>query len=116
MKDENDNKTIDFIKNDNDEYNDYWLSREYVRASTIMNVLRISMIESISKKDLTVLYYALDLAKYDNSNNEVIYFDVDKKLISEESGIALPNVHRSIKKLNKILVKQENGLYKLNVY
>lgn len=101
MKDSNDNKTIDFIKNDNKE-----------RVSEFMCLLSAILIKinKLTKKDNEVFKYIIF-----NSTNH-LNLNVDVKKISLDMLIPVTNVYRHLKKLEEyeVIIKIDNNRYELN--
>lgn len=111
MKDENDDKTLDFINNDNDIYNDYWLSTEQEKAATITRLTLKLLISNASKTDLKVLYEILRVINFDNGDYYVNEFEINQTSIAKKLNMQVSNVNRSIKKLKFVIAKKENNKY-----
>lgn len=107
MKDENDDKTLDFINIDKD----YWLSRDQEKAAAITNLTLKLLISNASKTDIKVLYEILRVINFDNSDYYVNEFEINQTSIAKKLNMQVSNVNRSIKKLKFVIAKKENNKY-----
>lgn len=102
MKDNNDNKTIDFIKIDNKENKSEFIF--------LLSALLIK-INKLTKKDNEVFKYIIF------NSTDHLNLSVDVKEISKDMLIPVTNVYRHLKKLqeNEVIIKFDNNKYKLNL-
>lgn len=101
MKDNNDNKTIDFIKNDNKDI-----------PSNFILFLTSVLIKTrkLTKKDNEVLFYIVA------GSNDHLNLNVNVKYIAKQAIMPINNVYRHLNKLEKanVIIKNDN-LYYLNI-
>lgn len=107
MKDEKDDKTLDFINIDKD----YWLSTEQEKAATITRLTLKLLISNASKTDLKVLSEILRVINFDNGDYYVNEFEINQTSIAKKLNMQVSNVNRSIKKLKFVIAKKENNKY-----
>ena len=121
MKDETDNQTIDFIKNDNAEM-ELQIRLEQERFFT--KIIWELQHANLSKTDLKIFWFVLiDVQKKQAEKLEesepmkpFINFDIDIPEVAKVSEIAIPNIHRTLRKLeNSFLIKEENKKYTLKL-
>lgn len=113
---------LDLIENDNFDENHFG-SNEFQKTSFLMDFLNYAERAELSKTDLKVLCAILEIAEYDNANKRVFFFKIDKNAIADKIHMAVPNVHRSVKKLlgsgsawNSVLIQDKDNkeLYRLS--
>lgn len=121
MKDETDNQTIDFIKNDNAEM-ELQIRLEQERFFT--KIIWELQHANLSKTDLKIFWFVLiDVQKKQAEKLEesepmkpFINFDINIPEIAKISEVAIPNIHRTLRKLeNSFLIKEENKKYTLKL-
>ena len=119
MKDSMDTQTQDFISLNDEDKSRLELRRE--REQGFMSALYKLQEQRLSKTDVQIFWFILTCAQKrmaaDSSEDNIIIFDnfdIDIKEISEAAMIAVPNIHRSLRKLEKsFLIKNDNNKYRL---
>ena len=119
MKDTLDEKTIDFIKTDKTEMERrIRQEQEQFFTQTIWELQNANL----SKTDLKIFWWILiEVQKQqaketseDESMKPFINFDIDIPAIAKTAEIAVPNIHRTLRKLEKtFLTKDQNKKYSL---
>lgn len=121
MKDQLDNQTVDFIKNDNDEMEQKIRHEQETFFTKIIWELQHA---NLSKTDLKIFWFLLtDVQKKQAAITPesdplppFINFDIDIAAVAEISEVAIPNVHRTLRKLEKsFLVKNNDKTYSLKL-
>ena len=120
MKDETDNQTIDFIKNDNAEM-ELQIRLEQERFFT--KIIWELQHANLSKTDLKIFWFVLiDVQKKQAEKLEesepmkpFINFDIDIPEVAKVSEIAIPNIHRTLRKLENSFLIKENKKYTLKL-
>lgn len=134
MKDENDNKTIDYIKNDiakcnscNRDNDDVYglidgvckrcsntMNRESSDLSLTISLASAVAFSGLGKADLKLfLRIVMDIAEQEPR----AVFELNQSHMAEKYRFKQSNISRSLKKLieNKLIIKLEDNKYKLGI-
>lgn len=121
MKDQSDTQTVDFIKNDKDEMKQKIRVEQENFFTKIIWELQFA---NLSKTDLKIFWWILTDVKKKQAavtpENDPLppfmNFDIDIAAIAEISEVAIPNIHRTLRKLEKsFLVKNNDKTYSLKL-
>ena len=118
MKDDADNQTIDFIKNDKDEME---LRLRLEQEQFLTHVLWSIQDAELSKTDIKIFWYILvdvqrkRAGELQDSEPMKPYldFEIDINAVAELANIAVPNIHRTLRKLEKSFLTKEKNTYSL---
>ena len=119
MKDMTDDKTIDFIKIDN-----LGIERRIRQEQEQFFMQTIWELQdaSLSKTDLKIFWWILNNVQKqraeetpeDEPLKPFINFDIDIQAVAKIAEVAVPNIHRTLRKLEKtFLTKDQNKKYSL---